>query len=716
MLAKILVVDDEPDLELLICQKFRKYIKQKELEFLFVQNGIEALEKLENETDTDIDIIFTDINMPKMDGLTLLTKLSEKENLTIKTVIISAYGDFKTIRKAMNLGAFDFLTKPLDLDDLAITLSKTLKAVQHTKEALQQKKLAEQAHEELLKQETLRESEKRFRALIENSTDIIMILNVDGKVIYSSPSANKSLYNMSENSLDRAIFNIVHANDRQLVKHTLQKVIKKSSDKQYVKELKLKNRHKEWKIFEAVFTNLVSDNSIEGIVVNCHNITERKIAEEKLLYDAFHDSLTKLPNRALFMDRLSHAFARYKRHSQELFAVIFIDLDRFKVVNDSLGHLAGDQLIIEVANRLKKDMRHDDTIARMGGDEFAILLEYVKSIENARYIAERIQKLLHLAFTINNQEVYTSASIGIALANKDYKDPADILRDADTAMYRAKTLGKARQEVFDISMYADNLAQLKLEIDLRQALKRNELNLYYQPIVDLKTGLISGFEALLRWKHPERGMVSPVEFIPIAEETGLIIPIGWWTLQQACQQTYYWQQKFPHHSLTISVNLSGRQFSQPQLVQQIQEILSLTNLEPHSLRLEITETTIMENEQIVMRILSDLKTLNVQLNIDDFGTGYSSLSRLRNFPIDTLKIDRSFVMTMDRESENLEITKAIISMASSLGIDVIAEGVETAAQLSLLRNLQCKYGQGYFFSKPVDSCQTTNLIAAAKKW
>ena len=714
MLAKILVVDDEPDLELLISQKFRKRIKQKELQFVFVPNGVEALEIIKNEP--DIDLIFTDINMPKMDGLTLLTKLSEIEWLTIKTVIISAYGDLKTIRKAMNLGAFDFLTKPLDLYDLEITLNKTLNAVEHSREALKQKKLAEQAHAELLKQQTLRESEKRFRALIENSIDIIMILNPDGNVIYSSPSAQRFLDNFDENNLNISIFNIIHANDRQLVRHTLQKVVKNSSEKQYIKELKIKNEQHKWQIFEAVFTNLTSDSYIEGIVVNCHNITDRKIAEEKLLYDAFHDSLTQLPNRALFMDRLSHAFARYQRHSQNQFAVIFIDLDRFKIVNDSLGHLAGDRLIIEVANRLKKDMHHDDSVARMGGDEFAILLEYVKSEENAEYVAQRIQKLLQLPFYINNQEVYTSASIGIALNNKDYKSPTDILRDADTAMYRAKTLGKARQEVFNTSMYADNLGQLKLEIDLRQALQKNELELYYQPIILLETGLICGFEALLRWQHPKRGMISPNEFIPIAEETGLIIPIGWWTLQQACQQTYNWQQQFSLQSLTISVNLSGRQFSQSKLVEKIDEVLYRTCLDHHSLRLEITETTIMENEQIVMGILSELKAMNIQLNIDDFGTGYSSLSRLRNFPIDTLKIDRSFVMTMDTESQNLEITKAIISMAANLEIDVIAEGVETATQLALLRNLKCKYGQGYFFSKPVDSSQATKLIAAAKKW
>ncbi|MDY7002436.1 MAG: EAL domain-containing protein [Cyanobacteriota bacterium] len=714
MLSKILVVDDEPDLQSLICQKFRKQIMQKEFKFMFVHNGIEALEVLKNET--DIDLILTDINMPKMDGITLLTKLSEKQNQTIKTVIISAYGDLKTIRKAMNLGAFDFLTKPLDLHDLEITLSKTLKAVQQEKEAQKQKKLAEQAHAELLKQQALRKREKRFRALIENSVDLIMILNPDGKVIYSSPSVQRFLDNFNHNNFNISIFNIIHANDRQLIKHILQKTVDNPEEKQYINELTIINKRQESQVFEAVFTNLILDNNITGIIVNCHNITERKIAEEKLIYDAFHDSLTKLPNRALFMDRLSHAFSRSKRYHQYQFAVIFIDLDRFKIVNDSLGHLAGDQLIIEVANRLTKDMHYNDTVARMGGDEFAILLEYIQSQENAKYIAQRIQTLLQLSFKINNQEVYTSASIGIAFPNQDYQNPTDILRDADTAMYRAKTLGKARYEVFNSSMYADNLAQLKLEIDLRQALKLNELELYYQPIILLETGLLCGFEALLRWKHRQRGIISPNEFIPIAEETGLIVPIGWWTLEQACKQTYDWQKQFSIQPLTISVNLSGKQFSQVQLVEQIDEILSGTCLDYHSLRLEITETTIMENEKIVMRILSDLKGMNIQLNIDDFGTGYSSLSRLRNFPIDTLKIDRSFVMRMDTEPENLEITKAIISMAKNLEIDVIAEGVETATQLALLRQLKCKYGQGYFFSRPVDSSQATNLIAAAKIW
>lgn len=714
MLSKILVVDDEPDIQSLICQKFRKQIMQKEFKFVFVHNGIEALEAMKNET--DIELMLTDINMPKMDGITLLKKLSEKPNKKIKTVIISAYGDLKTIRQAMNLGAFDFLTKPLDLHDLEITLNKTLKAVQQDKEARKQKKLAEKAHTKLLKQQTLRQSEKRFRALIENSVDLIMILNPNGKVIYSGPSAQRFLDDINHNDLNISIFNIIHANDRQLIKHILQKLVNNPVEKQYVNELKITNKRQELQIFEAVFANLILDDEITEIVVNCHNITERKIAEEKLLYDAFHDSLTKLPNRALFMDRLSHAFSRYKRYHQYQFAVIFIDLDRFKIVNDSLGHLAGDQLIIEVANRLTKDMSYDDTVARMGGDEFAILLEHIQSEENAKYIAKRIQKLLQLSFEINNQEVYTSASIGIAFSNQDYQNPTDILRDADTAMYRAKTLGKARQEIFNASMYADNLAQLKLEIDLRQALKFNELELYYQPIILLETGLLCGFEALLRWKHPRRGMISPNEFIPIAEETGLIVPIGWWTLEQACKQTYNWQKQFSLQSLTISVNLSGKQFSQTQLVKQIDEILSCTCLDYHSLRLEITETTIMENDQIVMRILSELKAMNVQLNIDDFGTGYSSLSRLRNFPIDTLKIDRSFVMTMDTESENLEIIKAIISMAKSLEIDVIAEGVETATQLALLRELKCKYGQGYFFSKPVNSSQATNLIAAAKIW
>ncbi|WP_017305028.1 EAL domain-containing protein [Spirulina subsalsa] len=718
MPAKILVVDDDPDFPALIRQVFRKNIRQKDYQFIFALNGLEALHHIRQ--DPEIDMILTDVNMPQMDGMTLLQKIAEMPNQTTSTVIMSAYGDLETIRSAMNLGAFDFLTKPLNLQDLEITTRKTLKHIQQVKQVLQDKETAQKLRDDLTKKITLRESEmryqRRFRALIENSTDIIIILNIEGAITYASPSALRVLGDIVQPKNLVAFGSLLHPDEITSVIQRMEKVQEQPGEKELISELRLKTRFETWNIFEVVFTNLLQDPDVEGIVVNCHNITDRKIAEEKFLYDALHDSLTRLPNRALFMDRLSQALARQKRHPSSQFAVLFIDLDRFKVVNDSLGHWGGDQLLVETANRLQEQMRYDDTIARLGDDEFAILLESVNTAQDANNVAQRLQMKLQLPVIINQQEVYTSASIGIVFPNGQYDAPSDILRDAHTAMYHAKIQGKARQQMFDVTMSADNLARLQLEIDLRRAKEREELQVYYQPIVNLKTGHLSGFEALMRWKHPHRGPVSPGAFIPLAEETGLIVPMGWWILQEACEQIQVWGEEFPDSALTISVNLSGRQFSQPQLAKEVDKILKATGVNPQRLRLEITETTIMENETIVAQTLQDLKAMDIQLSIDDFGTGYSSLSRLRSFPIDTLKIDRSFVMKMEQEPENLEITRAIIRMADSLGIEVIAEGIEHQEHLQLLRKLRCKYGQGYLFAKPLAAEDAIALLRKNPTW
>ncbi len=443
------------------------------------------------------------------------------------------------------------------------------------------------------------------------------------------------------------------------------------------------------------------------------DITERKQAEEQLQHNAFYDVLTDLPNRALFMDRLEHAIFRAKRCEDDLFAVLFLDLDRFKNVNDSLGHIVGDKMLIAIAKRLEANVRTGDTVARLGGDEFAILLEDIKSVSEAIYIAERIHKGLTLPLNLDGHEVFTTASIGIALSSAGYEQPVDILRDADIAMYRAKALGKARHEVFDKNMHDSAVALLQLETDLRRAIERQEFILHYQPVVSFKTNQITSFEALIRWQHPERGLVSPLEFIPVAEETGLITLIGWWVLREACRQLRLWQIEFSTLApLSISVNLSGKQFSQPNLVEQIAEILQETNLDASSLKLEITESAIMENVEEASAMLGQLRKLGIELYMDDFGTGYSSLSYLRRFPIDTLKIDRSFVSQMTVDNEHIEIVRTIVMLAHNLSMNVIAEGVETAEQLTQLKSLQCEYGQGYFFSKPVDAQQARSLIAA----
>ncbi len=391
------------------------------------------------------------------------------------------------------------------------------------------------------------------------------------------------------------------------------------------------------------------------------------------------------------MERLGQAIAQVKCHPENLFAVLFLDLDRFKVVNDSLGHAVGDQLLVAIAQRLQSCLRQNDTVARLGGDEFTILLSHIQTIDDATLVAERIHHVLKSPFNLSGSEVFTSASIGIAVGTTQYDQPADVLRDADTALYRAKEQGKSGHIVFDTVMYDQAVALLQLETQLRRAPERQELRVYYQPIVSVSTGAITGFEALVRWQHPQQGMISPDKFIPIAEETGLIVSIGQWVLRESCQQLRQWQKQFPAlESLSISVNLSAKQFSQPNLVKQINQILEETNLAPSSLKLEITESTIMASPETAATVLKQLKAFGMQLCIDDFGTGYSSLAYLHRFPIDVLKIDRSFINQIDSDNERLAIVRAIVTLGSHLGLSVVAEGVETMEQWIQLKLLQCK--------------------------
>jgi diguanylate cyclase (GGDEF)-like protein len=438
---------------------------------------------------------------------------------------------------------------------------------------------------------------------------------------------------------------------------------------------------------------------------------ELQASKEHFRHAAFHDALTNLPNRALFTDHLKLAIERTKRQPGHKFAVLFMDLDRFKNINDSRGHIYGDQLLVAIAKRLRGCLRQVDVIARLGGDEFAILLDGFTDPNDVLRVAEKIQQVISEPLTINRNEAFTSASIGIALSSTGYERPEDVLRDADTAMYRAKDGGKARHEVFDKVMYARAVSLLNLENDLRRAVERQEFQVYYQPIVTLKTGSISGFEALVRWQHPTRGMISPLEFIPLAEETGLIIPLGQWVLEESCRQMREWQeQSFANRMLSVSVNLSGKQLSRADLCQQIESILERTGLDPRSLKLEITESVVMDNADLAINMLKQLHELGIQLSIDDFGTGYSSLSYLHRFPVNNLKIDRSFISRMGLGDENLEIVRTIIMLARNLSMEVIAEGIETEEQLAQLRALSCGFGQGYLFSMPLAAESATALI------
>ena len=434
-------------------------------------------------------------------------------------------------------------------------------------------------------------------------------------------------------------------------------------------------------------------------------------SREHFRHAAFHDALTGLPNRALLLDHLRQAINRARREPKHLFAVLFLDLDRFKNINDSLGHAVGDELLVIAARRLKHCIRNTDIVARLGGDEFAILLDGLGDYSVAIRIAERVQRKLMQPVRLNGQEIYTTASIGIALSTIDYDQPENMLRDADTAMYHAKENGKARYEMFDSVMHASAVVRLQMENDLRRALERCEFEIYYQPIVSLETDQIAGFEALLRWHHPERGFVSPADFIPLAEETGIIIDLGHWVLLESCRQMRAWHTQLSTlEPLTISVNLSGKQFSQPDFISQIRLILEETELDPRCLKLEITESVMMDNAEMVTSMLTQLRDLGIQLSIDDFGTGYSSLSYLHRFPIDTLKIDRSFVGRMGIVDENSEIVRTIITLATNLGMTVIAEGIETHEQLIKLKALNCEYGQGYLFSRPVAASAIPALL------
>ena len=451
----------------------------------------------------------------------------------------------------------------------------------------------------------------------------------------------------------------------------------------------------------------------QGII---RDITERKRAEALLAHNAFHDSLTGLPNRALFLDRLERLIRHAERNANYRYAVLFLDLDRFKIVNDSLGHVLGDELLTAIGHRLSACLRTGDTVARLGGDEFAILLDDVNDLNDPIRIAERIERELACTFMLHGHEVYTSASIGIALGSNAYSRPEEVLRDADTAMYRAKQQTRT-YEVFDRAMHAHAVQLLETETDLRRALERDELILHYQPIVSLDTGDLDGFEALVRWEHPLKGMVMPADFIPLAEENGLIVPIGWRVLRQACRQMAEWRQTFPALShVTMSVNLSSRQFSQPDLLEQVDRILAETNCPAVNLKLEITETTAMQNAAQAASVLQQLRGRGINLCIDDFGTGYSSLSYLQRFPVDTLKIDRSFISQIDDDSNSVDLIETIVTLSRVLGMSSVAEGVETPEQLELVRRLGSVLAQGYYLSNPLSAEDAEKLLKSGVAW
>jgi diguanylate cyclase (GGDEF)-like protein len=445
-------------------------------------------------------------------------------------------------------------------------------------------------------------------------------------------------------------------------------------------------------------------------------ITERQIAEELLIYNALHDPLTGLPNRVLFVDRAEMLLKRAKRNPNYMFALLFLDFDRFKLINDSLGHMVGDQLLIAISQLLQDSVRMSDTIARLGGDEFTILLDDVHDIAEPSNVAERIQQALKSPLMVEGFTVFTSVSIGIAVSSVEYVSSSELLRDADIAMYRAKEKGGCH-EIFNPGMHAEMRKRLQLENDLRRALEQQEFLVYYQPIISLQTGELVGFEALIRWQHPERGLVPPIQFIPVAEDTGLIVAIGEWVMHESCHQLRAWQEQYPSsRPLKVAVNLASKEIGSPDLLGKIDRILAETGLDGRHLRIEITESMLMEYGEATINLLLEIQARNIQLSIDDFGQGYSSLSYLHRLPVDTLKIDRAFVSQMHLTGENFEIVRTITTLAHTLSMDTVAEGVETVEQFATLRELGCEFAQGYLFAPPLNAQAASDMIANQKSW
>lgn len=554
----------------------------------------------------------------------------------------------------------------------------------------------------------LKESEEYFRNAFDHAAGMAVI-NPDGKWMQVNDSLCKILGYTEQYLLESGFQKITHPND---LGSDLANLYKLLEDKIPNYQLEKRYFHKEGRtVWVLQSASLVrdADGKPRHVIFQIQDISDRKKAEELIHHAAFHDALTGLPNRTLFSDRLSMAVERAKRSADYQFAVIFIDLDRFKIVNDSLGHDMGDQLLVDLSRRVEQCLRAVDTVARLGGDEFAVLVDGINHPDDAVDIAERIQAATQEPFDLEGHEFHTTASIGIAYSLLGYQKPEDILRDADTAMYRAKANGKARFEIFDEQMHTRAIEVLTLEAELRQAVEKGQIVPFYQPIIELKSGRIVGFEALIRWLHPERQLVYPADFIPLAEETGLIGMLGLSMLKQSCEQAYKWQQEFDPN-LNISVNLSGRQFKQSSLIDEIRGVLIETKLPPTLLRLEITETIVMENAGLTIEMLKQLKEFGVQLAVDDFGTGYSSLSYLHKFPFDILKIDRSFISRMCTDKESLSIVKTITTLAAELDKDVIAEGIETQEQLEILQGFDCRLGQGFLYSKPVSASEAEEML------
>ncbi len=638
------------------------------------------------------DLILLDLSLPDSEARATFERVRGEAG-SAPIVVLTGRQDETLALEAVRAGAQDYLVKR-GLD-AGLLVRSVLYSIERNKS-----------------QRALQQSEERYALAVRGAKDGLWDWDLATEGIYFSPRWKAILgYDESDvASRPEEWFGRVHSDDAEGLKQAIADHLGGRTEHfEHEHRVRHKEGHFHWVLARGVA--LREGDRAYRMAGSLTDIHPRKLFEERLRRDAVTDPLTGLPNWNLFKDRLRAAIAHAKRRPEYRFAVLFFDLDRFKSINDSLGHAIGDELLIALASRLEALLRPGDTLARLGGDEFAVLIEDCGGPANAKRVAERVHTGLKLPFQIGGHEVFVGTSIGIALSSPRYETAEECLRDADTAMYRAKAAGRGSHAIFDREMHRRVVEQLRLESDLRRAVARHEFAVHYQPIVCLANGELEGFEALVRWQHPERGLLYPDEFIPMAEETGLIVPIGWAVLHQACRQLTAWQHESRAQPFFMSVNVSGRQFKQPDLVPQVERILADTGCDVRSVRFELTETMLMESAETGVQKLSRLADLNVQLYIDDFGTGYSSLSYLHRLPTHAIKIDRSFVSQMGESSARPEIVGTIVTLARNLGMRVEAEGIETGAQLSRLRALGCEFGQGYYFSRPLDSVAAGNLVA-----
>jgi diguanylate cyclase (GGDEF)-like protein/PAS domain S-box-containing protein len=562
----------------------------------------------------------------------------------------------------------------------------------------------------------VRDNEERFRALVQNASDVIIVMLPDSTVTYQTPSAERVFGYGPRELVGSKLVDVLHPDDRRRALGWLGETAKAEGVTAPV-EWRMRHPRGLWQHVEVIGSNLVDDRRVGGIVLTIRSIEERRALTEQLRHQAFHDALTGLANRSLFRDRVGHALNRRRSAGSASVAVMLLDLDDFKLVNDSMGHQAGDRLLVTVAERLRACLRPMDTAARLGGDEFAVLLEDVRGVEGAIEVAERIIDLLRLPVLLGGNEVFVHASVGIA-TNGEGTGTEDLLRDADLAMYAAKAKGKGSYEVFRPSLHAATMERMQLTADLQQAIDRGQLVVHFQPIVDLVDGGVAGLEALLRWRHPERGLLPPDAFVPLAEDSGLIVPIGQWVLAEACKHANHWAAANADAPTWVSVNLSARQLAQPDLVDQVRWMLAEQGLPPQLLVLELTESLLMQDTEATIAKLHDLKAVGVRLAIDDFGTGYSSLSYLRRFPVDILKVGKSFIDGLVGKPGEGALAEAIINLGHTLQLATVAEGVAGAEQASKLRALACRYAQGFYFFEPLppEAVERTLADAPSAPW